>query len=440
MIRKEQKALMTSGYLTLRDKIIRSYYKDETGHDVPIQPYPLGHPRCPAKAHGGITSPDHIELPNGSVIFFRGLDDPTKVLSAEYDFIYVCQAEELALEDWEQLLGRCTGRAGNAPYPQVLGDCNPADPNHWILHRKTLELYQQLHHHNPFLCDVDEDDVENSAKWNWTDQGKRSLRVLDNYSGLLYQKARLGEWVAPQGMVFRDFRREIHVLPGEGRTIPDHWMRFRSIDFGFNDAFVCQWWAVDEEGIMYLYREIYKTKLFIQDAAVWINELSEGEDILYTVCDHDAGDRAYLDERALIHTEPAFKDIRFNIELVQERLRVQEDANGDKRARIYFFDNALVEPDEELVNAFRPHRTYQSINNLRYPTKKSGTHRDEEPVNKDKDGYDATAYAVAFLDADMMHSKDFHYGKINVPPNPETLEASAGRADRSKVRFRGSVR
>ena len=81
MVRKEYRALMTSGYLTLRDKIIRCSYKDENGDEHFIQPYPLGHPRCPVVAHGGVENPDHIKLPNGSVIYFRGLDDSSKVLS-----------------------------------------------------------------------------------------------------------------------------------------------------------------------------------------------------------------------------------------------------------------------------------------------------------------------------------------------------------------------
>jgi hypothetical protein len=43
--------------------------------------------------------------------------------------------------------------------------------------------------------------------------------------------------------------------------IPPGWTMVCSIDFGFNAPFVCQWWAIDTDGSMYLYREIYELHL-----------------------------------------------------------------------------------------------------------------------------------------------------------------------------------
>ena len=127
MVRKEYKALVGSGIEMLRDNIIVN----------PWQPYPLGHPKCPVEVYGGTDEPKSLKFKNGSIIYFRGLDDPTKVLSAQYDFIYVVQAEELELRDWEQLLGRCTGRANNSRIRKVMGDCNPAGP-------KSLDFTQKI--------------------------------------------------------------------------------------------------------------------------------------------------------------------------------------------------------------------------------------------------------------------------------------------------------
>ena len=424
MLRKELRALMTSGYLTLRDKIIKN----------PVQPYPLGHPKCPVKVHGGITNPDHLILPNGSEIYFRGLDDSSKVLSAEYDFAYVVQAEELELNDWLQLLGRCTGRAGNAPYAQVLGDCNPAGPNHWIKHRENLLLLEQLHHHNPFLCDVNEEDVENSDYWEWTTQGQATLKVLDSYSGILYQKARLGKWVAPEGMVFPNFRQEVHVIDGRGMRIPKDWMRFRSIDFGFNHPFVCQWWAVDERNTMYMYREIYHTKRLISEHVQQINELSEGESILFTVCDHDAEDVEVL-KRAGIWSELAIKDVRMNIELLEERFRQDSDGNTG----IYFLSNALVEEDRELRKLYHPRCTVDSIMNLTYPSKQTGTPKDEIPVRRFDDGFHATCYAVAAMDSNARMSRKFHYDKVRVKTSDKET-AKEQRVSRRRSGERGNLR
>ena len=89
----------------------------------------------PIRIYGGET-PAFFEYWNGSRIWTAGLDKPGKVLSAEHDIVYVNQAEECALVDWETLTTRASGRAGNVPYAQVIGDCNLANPSHWIKQRQ----------------------------------------------------------------------------------------------------------------------------------------------------------------------------------------------------------------------------------------------------------------------------------------------------------------
>ena len=39
--------------------------------------------------------------------------------------------------------------------------------------------------------------------------------------------------------------------------IPKSWPRYFSFDYGYSDPFACLWWAMDEEGRAYLYREWY---------------------------------------------------------------------------------------------------------------------------------------------------------------------------------------
>ena len=73
-----------------------------------------------------------------------------------------------------------------------------------------------------------------------------------------------GDWNSFSGQVFAEFRnnpegyesrRWTHVIkPFE---IPKHWRRYRSFDFGYSKPFAVQWWAVDTEGRVYLYRELY---------------------------------------------------------------------------------------------------------------------------------------------------------------------------------------
>src|SRR6185312_2356259 len=74
--------------------------------------------------------PAQYVYPNESVFVVGGLDDPAKVLSTEYDIIYIMQAEEIEEEEWDTCSTRC--RNGKIPWQQLIGDVNPGPPQHWL--------------------------------------------------------------------------------------------------------------------------------------------------------------------------------------------------------------------------------------------------------------------------------------------------------------------
>lgn len=366
MTRKTYKSLVGGAVVTYETKIL------------PVKPE---HRDSKIKKFGGI-KPEMYLYPNGSVIVVSGMDNPDKVLSAEYDFIYVNQAEELVLDDWEKLVGRATGRAGNAPYTQVLGDCNPGPPTHWIKQRKTLDLIETRHEDNPRLYD-------DKAK-RWTAHGERSLRVLDSMTGLRYKRGRLGLWVAAEGQVY-EFDPVVHLV--NHFEPPKEWRRIRAIDFGFQNPFTCLWLAIDPDERMYLYRELYMTKRTVRTHAKQINELSAGERIEATVADHDAEDRATLAENG-IKTIAADKRIKVGIEKVEDRLKLA----GDGKPRLYLCRDALVEVDEELKINYKPYNTEQEFASYVYPPGIDGKPNKELPVDLDNHGLDALRYGVMYLD------------------------------------------
>jgi PBSX family phage terminase large subunit len=157
------------------------------------------------KFYGG-EKPEWADYPNGSRVFFAGMDNPLKALSSERDFVYVNQAEELSIGDWETLTTRCTGRAANAPYSQILGDCNPGPPTHWILHRPSLRVFHSRHEDNPTLFD---DDGE------ITDRGRKTLEILDRLTGVRKARLRHGKWVQGEGVVYEGYDRAIHLITRE---------------------------------------------------------------------------------------------------------------------------------------------------------------------------------------------------------------------------------
>ncbi len=412
MVRKTYKSLTSSAVVTFEKKVL---------------PYPPTDPRCPVKRYGG-ERPEWYDYPNGSRLMLGGMDNADKFLSAEFDFIYVNQAEELSLSDWEKLTGRATGRAANAPYAQVMGDCNPGAPQHWIKQRPRLKLFASKHEDNPTLYDPETGQL--------TERGQRTMDALNALTGVRLKRGRFGLWVANEGQVYEEWNDDVHVI--DRFDIPASWPRYRCIDFGYRNPFVCGWWATDEDRRLYLYREIYMTartvkvhaehikrlgaallpddwldwnELHRQEARraglpigvpadIWqgwespmrVEAVRWGESYVATIADHDASDRATLRENG-IDTLPAKKDIKTGIEAVQEWLKVQ----GDGRPGLSYLRDSLVEVDPVLADKFYPTCTVEEFPGYVFPEGKENRSEDENPVKVADHGMDMTRYMVMHL-------------------------------------------
>jgi len=203
----------------------------------------------PVNVYGG-EHPEFFEYPNGSRIWCAGLDKPGKVLSSEHDVIYVNQAEEISLIDWETITTRVTGRAGHMPYSQALGDCNPSSPNHWIPQRAkagALTLIPTTHRDNPELYNQETGEI--------TPAGIERLGSLKNLTGSRLQRLYYGLWSAPEGAIYELYDDEVHKCAAFNP--PSTWPRFVGIDpAGAYRAAV--WGAYDPQNKrLNIYREHY---------------------------------------------------------------------------------------------------------------------------------------------------------------------------------------
>ena len=361
ILRKTRSSLTDSGLVTMETRVM--------GEENPI---------CNTVQRSNRHS---YVYPNGSEIVTGGMDKPTRLFSTDYDTVYVQECNELALDEWESLLRAL--RNYRMPYQQLIGDCNPDSPKHWLYQRAQdgrTDMRHCRHEHNPMLHDGD----------NWTPAGIDYIAKLERLTGVRYKRLRLGLWVAAEGTVY-EFDPSIHLL--DQSDIPKEWRRFRSIDFGYTNPFVCQWWAADPDGRLYLYREIYQTRRLVEDHAREILRLSEGETYDYTVADHDAEDRATLD-RYGVHTVRAHKDVSPGIQQVQTRLKLA----GDGKPRLYVLRDSLVERDEHLAEAKQPLSTLEEFDMYAWPKDQAGKSIKEQPVKQHDHGLDALRYLVASLD------------------------------------------
>lgn len=320
------------------------------------------------------TTEQEYRYPNGSIIAVAGLDDPTKVMSSEWDMIYVQEATELEEEDWGSLTTRL--RNGVMPYQQLIADCNPAHPEHWLklrCDRGATLLLESKHEDNPTVT-------------------SEYLASLDELPRVLYLRLRKGQWAAAEGTVYQDeWNLGVHVV--NRFDIPPEWPRYWTIDWGYRNPFVWQAWAMNHDGELYRYHEIYRTSQLVEDVAPEIMKITANEPRpVAVICDHDAEDRATFEKHTHYRTIAAEKSVSTGIQDVKARLRV--GSNG--RAGAYFLRDSTIGIDRDLERRRLPFCTDKEfevyvwdISNQR----KIG----EEPVKKFDHGLDAFRYLCRHL-------------------------------------------
>lgn len=342
----------------------------------------------PAKSGGTRAGRREYRYPNESVItvagiYSHGAEQAQRIMSAEYDLIFVQEATDLTLDEWEKLGTRL--RSGTLPYQQIIADCNPASPAHWLYQRAQsgkLLLLSTRHEDNPRLYD----------SGAWTVEGQRYLAQLDQLSGVRRERLRFGRWVQAEGAVY-DLDESVHVID----TLPQDWRDYAlylSVDFGYRNPLVVQVWTVDADDRLLLVHEWYETGRLVEDVA---REVREWLDTLQlrleaVVCDHDAEGRATLERYLSLKTRPADKQITVGIERVQTRLRLDE--TGQPGLRIY--RNAPVRCDSALRESGAPTCTLDEFGSYAWDTR-AGAQR-ETPIKQFDHGMDAMRYIVSFLD------------------------------------------
>jgi hypothetical protein len=81
---------------------------------------------------------------------------------------------------------------------------------------------------------------------------RRNLEAMPEH---LRKQLLEGDWDTAEGMAFTEWREGIHVC--DPFHIPDEWTRFRALDWGYAKPYSVGWYAVDYDGRMYKYRELY---------------------------------------------------------------------------------------------------------------------------------------------------------------------------------------
>lgn len=242
------------------------------------------------------------EFRNQSLIEFGYLAAEKDVLryqGAEYDVIRFDELTHFTEEQYTYLLSRIRGV--NAYPKQMKSSTNPGGIGHsWVKRRfidgaepNQVATDQQTGMRRVFIPSFVQDNIF-LMRADKDYQKRLELLPEAEKKALLY-----GEWDIFDGQVFAEWRnnprgyrsrRWSHVITPF--AIPKNWRRFRTFDFGYTKPFAVSWFAVDEDGRAYNYRELYGctgtpdtgVRWTAQKIARTIREIEEREEQGQTIC------------------------------------------------------------------------------------------------------------------------------------------------------------
>lgn len=334
---------------------------------------------------GSGAKPEGFYYSNGSTISIGGMDNPDKVMSTEYDFIFVQEATDVTEEDWDKLKSRLRGKEGVTPFRQIIADANPNAPTHWLKQRIDqghTDVIHAKHTDNPVF--YSDDGSPTQAGEDYVEG------ILAKLTGLRKERLYYGRWVGAEGIIYDAWDESTHLI--DRFDIPEEWTRYWTVDFGYTNPFVLQCWAEDDDGRLYLYREIYMTEQLVDDHAKAIlaevtNENGEWIEPRPSkiLADHDAENRARFEQLIGQGTVAAHKKVLEGIQSVQERLELA----GDGKPRLFIMKDSIVRRDQKLIDAKRPTTTVEEVVRYVWDSKK------EAPVKEHDHGMDALRYMVA---------------------------------------------
>lgn len=199
----------------------------------------------------GIYDPTKLHKQEGyyqlgtNVINWFSVDEPQKLRGSKRDYLYCNEANELSIEDWNQLIFRTTDK--------VILDLNPSEITCWVYElekRDDCYYFKTTWKDNPF---VDENIIKELESLKYKDEN-------------LYRIYTLGEKGIPTTLVFNKWHT-IEQIPEYAKLLG------YGVDFGFNDPSTLV--AVYQNGEdIFLEEKIYVKNLTIQDFIYKMREVN----------------------------------------------------------------------------------------------------------------------------------------------------------------------
>jgi PBSX family phage terminase large subunit len=254
----------------------------------------------------------------------------------------------------DQARKRCSGTGS-----RLFWDTNPAGPNHYIKTDFVNQTGEKLSNgqvhikswhftldDNPFLDPVYVESLKKSTP-----------------SGMWYDRDILGQWVAAEGMIYKDFDYSVHVVD----TLPEIKEYFAGVDWGYDHVGVIGLYGTDHDGNAFRIKEIAEKEKTI---GYWVRQakkLIENYGFITFYCDPARPDYIQDFKDAGINAQPAKNEVVEGITFVAEQF---------------------------IKNKLYIHEQNKNYLSLIYNYRWKENSAKEQPIKEDDDEMDSERYAI----------------------------------------------
>jgi phage terminase large subunit len=188
-----------------------------------------------------------VDLPNGSRVLtghFQNEKDIDAYLGIEYDEIVVEEATTLSRGKLEDI-GTCNRTSKIGWRPRIYLTFNPGGVGHGHIKKMLVEPARKgLETDTRFIAATARDNAFNNPEY---------LRKLMRLTGWKRRAWLEGDWDIAAGQYFKNFRRDVHVIPH--LIVPPHWRVWLGFDYGFTHFTTCYLIAESGDGELFVVDE-----------------------------------------------------------------------------------------------------------------------------------------------------------------------------------------
>lgn len=222
-----------------------------------------------ARALGARWNEGNFELrfSNGSILTFshaKNMIEASAFLSAEINLLLIDERTTIPPGVVDMLYSRVRSGAAGVPCLGIRSATNPGNIGHGRVKAEYVkatehgarEVIDRYKRRRQFI----------QARVTDTPQLGEEYRL--NLAGLdekLRKAMEEGDWETFEGQVFPELSWDRHVV--QPIELPASWRRYVGVDWGYTAPWATGWFALDEDGRVWIYREIYETQVGEADQA-----------------------------------------------------------------------------------------------------------------------------------------------------------------------------